>query len=158
MRTVEESIRGLCGSKVEVVKSEVGDIIIDIIDSRDTRSVMRLLRDHSGLMFKCIVDMTCVDRGSGMEIVYELLSVSKVMRVRVKSSVEGEIETISDIFKGADWLEREVYDMFGVFFIGHKDLRRLLTDYGFKGNALRKDFRGAVEVKYDEEKKCVVVR
>ena len=154
-----EELKGLFGEKVEIIKTNVGEIIIEVLDKKDIVKVMKILKDHTGLEYKGIVDITCVDYKDRMKMVYELLSIRNSMRIRVRSELRKEesveIESISGVFKGADWLEREVYDMFGVYFINHKDLRRLLTDYGFKGNALKKDFKGGYEVKYDEEKKVV---
>lgn len=150
-------MKGIFGSKVEIIESE--DLVLNVLRGEDIVSVIRILRDHTGFDCKSIVDITCVDWKSELEIVYELMSIKYNKRVRVKCLLVGkdyEVESIFKLFGGANWLEREVYDMFGVYFVNHPDLRRLLTDYGFKGKALRKDFRGGYELKYDEEKKSVV--
>ena len=125
--------------------------------------VLRFLRDDPSCRFVCFTDICGVDypeRAQRFEVVYHLLSPSINARVRVKAPVgEGEtIPSVIEVFPGAEWFEREVYDMYGVFFTGHPDLRRILTDYGFSGHPLRKDFpvTGFVEVRYDEDRKRVV--
>ncbi|KAG2368175.1 hypothetical protein BDR07DRAFT_1391443 [Suillus spraguei] len=125
--------------------------------------VLTFLRDHSQCQFKSIVDITAVDfpeREKRFEVVYNMLSIKHAGRIRVKTYA-GEADPVPSsvsVFSGADWYERETWDMFGVFFTGHPDLRRILTDYGFEGHPLRKDFplSGYTEVRYDEERKRVV--
>lgn len=126
-------------------------------------TVFEFLKHHTAAQFKTVMDVTAVDfpsRANRFEIVYNLLSVRHNSRIRVKTyaSETTPVPTISHIFQGANWYERETYDMFGIFFEGHPDLRRILTDYGFEGYPLRKDFplTGYTEVRYDEEKKRVV--
>lgn len=125
--------------------------------------VLKFLRDHTAAQYKLVADITAVDfpsRENRFEIVYNLLSVRYNSRIRVKTyaSETSSVPSISRLFEGANWFERETYDMFGVLFTGHPDLRRILTDYGFEGHPLRKDFplTGYTEVRYDEEKKRVV--
>jgi NADH dehydrogenase (ubiquinone) Fe-S protein 3 len=100
-------------------------------------------------------------RAQRFEVVYNLLSVRHNARVRVKTYADeaSAVPSATRLFEGANWYEREVYDLFGVFFAGHPDLRRIMTDYGFDGHPLRKDFpmTGYTEVRYDEEKKRIVV-
>ena len=111
-----------------------------------------------------VADITAVDyptRDFRFEVVYNLLSVRHNSRIRVKTYA-GEatpVPSITSLYDGANWYEREVYDLFGVFFVGHPDLRRIMTDYGFDGHPLRKDFplTGYTEIRYDEEKKRIVV-
>ena len=111
-----------------------------------------------------VADITAVDyptRDQRFEVVYNLLSVRHNSRIRVKTYA-GEatpVPSITSLYDGANWYEREVYDLFGVFFVGHPDLRRIMTDYGFDGHPLRKDFplTGYTEIRYDEEKKRIVV-
>jgi NADH dehydrogenase (ubiquinone) Fe-S protein 3 len=110
-----------------------------------------------------VSDITAADyptRDQRFEIVYNLLSVRHNARIRVKTYADeaSPVPSITSVFDGANWYEREVYDMFGVFFIGHPDLRRIMTDYGFEGHPLRKDFplTGYTELRYDEEKKRIV--
>ena len=125
--------------------------------------VLTYLRDDSGCQFKQLVDVCGVDfpeREERFEVVYNLLSLTHNQRVRVKVSV-GEDEPVPSatvVFSGANWFERETWDMYGVPFAGHPDLRRMLSDYGFEGHPLRKDFplTGYVEMRYDDEAKRVV--
>lgn len=111
-----------------------------------------------------VADITAVDfptRDQRFEVVYNLLSVRHNARIRVKTYADEAtpVPSITSLYDGANWYEREVYDMFGVFFVDHPDLRRILTDYGFDGHPLRKDFplTGYTEIRYDEEKKRIVV-
>ncbi|KAK6904561.1 NADH dehydrogenase (ubiquinone) Fe-S protein 3 [Kwoniella mangroviensis CBS 10435] len=124
---------------------------------------LTFLRDHTQCQYKQVMDITAVDfpsRVNRFEIVYHLLSVAHQSRIRVKTYADEVTPVPSSVgvFNGANWYEREVWDMYGVFFSGHPDLRRILTDYGFEGHPLRKDFplTGYSEVRYDEEKKRVV--
>ena len=124
---------------------------------------VRHLRSDPNCLFTTLVDITAVDwpeREQRFEIVYHFLSMPLNQRIRVKAHVrEGEmVPSIVSVFPVADWYEREVFDMYGVLFSGHPDLRRILTDYGFRGHPLRKDFptTGYVEVRYDEVQKRVV--
>ncbi|KAI8853083.1 hypothetical protein BC829DRAFT_383725 [Chytridium lagenaria] len=110
-----------------------------------------------------VVEIAGVDyptRPNRFEVVYQLLSVRYNTRISVKTycSEVSPVPSISSIYNGANWMEREAYDMYGIFFTGHPDLRRILTDYGFEGYPLRKDFplTGYVEVRYDEERKRVI--
>jgi NADH-quinone oxidoreductase subunit C len=131
--------------------------------AQDIVKVMTFLRDDDRCQFWMFVDVTAVDwpsRERRFDVVYHLLSPKQNTRIRVKIAVaEGEtVPSIIDVFPGANWFEREAYDLYGVPFTGHPDMRRLLTDYGFEGHPLRKDFplTGFVEVRYDDEQKRVV--
>ena len=124
---------------------------------------LTLLRDDHNCQFKQLVDLTAVDHPDQAErfvVVYNLLSLKLNQRVRVKLSTDEDtpVASVAGVFSSAIWLEREAWDMFGIFFSGHPDLRRILTDYGFEGHPLRKDFplTGFKEVRYDEEQKRVV--
>lgn len=125
--------------------------------------VLKFLRDDTLCRFIQLMDICGVDhpeRGKRFDVVYHLLSMHNNQRIRVKAAV-GEDETIPsviDIFPCANWFEREAFDMYGVVFTGHPDMRRLLTDYGFEGYPLRKDFplTGYTEVRYDDQEKRVV--
>jgi NADH-quinone oxidoreductase subunit C len=127
----------------------------------DIVNVIRYLRDEQ--QFVSFIDATAVDwpgRERRFDVVYHLLSPYKNQRIRVRAEV-GEDETVQSIigiFPGADWFERETYDLYGIPFVGHPDMRRILTDYGFEGHPLRKDFplTGFVEVRYDDQQKRVV--
>jgi NADH-quinone oxidoreductase subunit C len=123
--------------------------------------VMTTLRDRFG--FQQLLDVCGVDypdREERFEVVYHLLSMTRNARLRVKVTTDEvqPVPTIVGVYPAADWFEREAFDMYGMLFSGHPDMRRLLTDYGFQGHPLRKDFpmTGYVEVRYDEEQKRVV--
>ena len=122
---------------------------------------LRLLRDQEG--FQVLIDVCGADypeRDRRFDVVYHLLSLTRNLRIRVKVEADEDtaVPSVTGVFPNADWYERETFDMYGVFFDGHPDLRRILTDYGFHGHPLRKDFpmTGYVEVRYDEELKRVV--
>ncbi len=126
-------------------------------------SVMQFLRDDPLAKFLVLIDLCGVDypnRAKRFDVVFHLLSMHNNTRIRVKARVgEGDtIPSITRVFPCADWFEREAFDMYGIVFSGHPDMRRILTDYGFEGYPLRKDFplTGHVEVRYDDEKKRVV--
>ncbi|XP_038621077.1 NADH dehydrogenase [ubiquinone] iron-sulfur protein 3, mitochondrial [Tachyglossus aculeatus] len=125
--------------------------------------VLTFLKNHMNAQFKSLADLTAVDvptRQNRFEIVYNLLSLRFNSRVRVKTYTDEltPIESSVAVHKAANWYEREIWDMFGVFFFNHPDLRRILTDYGFEGHPFRKDFplSGYVELRYDDEVKRVV--
>ena len=157
----------------EYIAAKAGDSVsswsillneLSIVTSRDNLlALMKLLRDDSNCLFKVMIDVTAADypeRPERFEVVYNLLSISHNQRIRVKTSTDENtpVPSVVPLFNAAGWFEREVWDMFGVFFTDHPDLRRMLTDYGFEGHPLRKDFplTGYVEVRYDEEQKRVV--
>lgn len=125
---------------------------------------LEYLKNHTNAQYKVLVDVTAVDypsRELRFEVVYNLLSIQYNSRIRVKTVVD-EITPISSattVFSSAAWWEREIWDMFGIFFSNHPDLRRILTDYGFQGHPLRKDFplTGFKEVRYDDSEKRVVI-
>jgi NADH dehydrogenase (ubiquinone) Fe-S protein 3 len=126
--------------------------------------VISFLKYHTAAEYTCVVDITAVDfptRDQRFEVVYNLLSVRHNSRIRVKTYADEAtpVPSITSLYDGANWYEREVYDLFGVFFVGHPDLRRIMTDYGFDGHPLRKDFplTGYTEIRYDEEKKRIVI-
>jgi len=135
------------------VTAKAGDIV----------AVMRFLRDDPRCQFICLIDVTAVDypsREHRFDVVYHLLSPKQNLRIRVKAPTDEDtaVPSIIEVFPATEWFEREVYDLYGVVFTGHPDMRRLLTDYGFEGHPLRKDFplTGFVEVRYDDELKRVV--
>lgn len=125
--------------------------------------VLRFLRDDARCLFSCLIDIAGVDypeRQRRFEVVYHLLSPRQNLRVRVKTSTDEQtpVPSVVSLFPAANWFEREAFDLYGILFSDHPDLRRLLTDYGFRGHPLRKDFplTGHVEVRYDDDKKRVV--
>ncbi|AUH62785.1 NADH-quinone oxidoreductase subunit C [Paracoccus zhejiangensis] len=125
--------------------------------------LVEFLRTDTNCRFSTLVDITAVDhpaRGQRFDMVWHLLSMYRNQRIRLKANVREDelVPSLIGIFPAANWFEREVFDMFGIMFSGHPDLRRILTDYGFRGHPLRKDFptTGYVEVRYDEVEKRVV--
>lgn len=125
--------------------------------------VVTFLRDDARCQFISIIDVCGADypsRAKRFDVVYHLLSPKQNVRIRLKVQADEEtlVPSLTGVFPGADWFERETYDLYGVLFSGHPDLRRILTDYGFEGHPLRKDFplTGFVEVRYDDEAKRVI--
>jgi NADH-quinone oxidoreductase subunit C len=139
-----------------------GELTITAV-AGDIVKVATFLRDDERCQFWNFVDITAIDwpgREKRFDVVYHLLSPKQNKRIRVKVETDEAtpVPSIIDVFPGANWFEREAYDLYGVLFTGHPDMRRLLTDYGFEGHPLRKDFplTGFVEVRYDDEQKRVV--
>jgi NADH-quinone oxidoreductase subunit C len=139
-----------------------GELTIDAEADR-IETVMKFLRDDKKWQFINFIDICGVDyptREKRFDVVYHLLSPVKNVRVRVKVQTDENtpVPSVTGIFPGANWFEREAYDLYGILFTGHPDMRRLLTDYGFDGHPLRKDFplTGFVEVRYDDQEKRVV--
>lgn len=141
----------------------INDELIIHSDPKHVKNLIYFLKNHTSCQFTQLVDMIGVDypeRKNRFEVVYNLLSINYNSRIKVKTFTDEltPIDSVTDIFRSAGWYEREVWDMYGVYFIGNPDLRRILTDYGFEGHPLRKDFplSGYTEVRYDEEHKRVV--
>ena len=139
-----------------------GEIVITTEPQHIVR-VLRFLRDDNECEFRMLASLCGVDypdREKRFDVVYNLLSLSQNIRIRVKLMVaENEfVPTATGVFSTAGWFEREAWDLYGIYFDGHPDLRRILTDYGFEGHPLRKDFplTGHVELRYDEEQRRVV--
>jgi NADH-quinone oxidoreductase subunit C len=157
-----DHIKAKLAQDVLATEIRLGELMVTV--RRDAIvQVLTWLRDDPECLFKQLVDLCGVDRperAERFEVVYNLLSLKFNRRIRVKvSAAEGEsVPSATAAFGSANWFEREVWDMFGVPFTGHPDLRRILTDYGFEGHPLRKDFplTGYVEVRYDDEQKRVV--
>jgi NADH-quinone oxidoreductase subunit C len=148
----------------DVIRSEIvrGELILWVKRPAIVR-VLAFLRDDPRMLFKQLVDLCGVDypeRAERFEVVYNLLSLRHNRRIRVKLATDENepVPSVTGVFSSANWYERETWDLFGVYFSDHPDLRRLLTDYGFEGHPLRKDFplTGYVEVRYDEDQKRVV--
>ena len=140
----------------------LGELVVSV-KAEGIARVMAFLRDDVNCRFKQLMDICGVDypeRVPRFEVVYNLLSLINNNRVRVKVETDEDtpVPTVTEVFSAADWWERETWDLFGIFFSGHTDLRRILTDYGFDGHPLRKDFPLTVyvEVRYDDELKRVV--
>jgi len=144
------------------VEIQHGQLIVRV--KRDAVvSIMTFLRDDPKCLFKVMADLCGVDypdRPERFEVVYNLLSLKLNQRIRVKvtSDEESLVPSITGVYSAAGWFEREAWDLYGIYFSDHPDLRRILTDYGFEGHPMRKDFplTGYVEVRYDEEQKRVV--
>ena len=150
------------GGDVAAVEVANGELIIGVRREAIER-VLQFLRDDAACSFKLLLDVCGVDypdRAERFEIVYNLLSLNHNHRVRVKVSTDDAtpVPTVSAVFSTANWFEREVWDLYGVFFDNHPDLRRIMTDYGFQGHPLRKDFplTGYVEPRYDNAQKRVI--
>jgi NADH-quinone oxidoreductase subunit C len=157
-QTVAEALGGAVIDR----KVEGGELTVTA-KAADIVKVVTFLRDDERCRFVNIIDVTAVDwpqREKRFDVVYHFLSPTKNARIRVKLETDEAtpVPSIIDVFPGANWHERETYDLYGVLFTGHPDLRRLLTDYGFQGHPLRKDFplTGFVEVRWDDEQKRVV--
>jgi len=148
----------------EIVSTDLADDELSVVVSPgDIVRVLTFLRDDVNCQFKLLMDVCGVDhpdREERFDVVYNLLSLPHNMRIRVKVRIgEGlAVPSVTGIFSSAGWWEREAWDLFGIYFSGHPDLRRIMTDYGFEGHPLRKDFplTGYVEVRYDDEQKRVV--
>jgi len=143
----------------EVVRGE----LTVLARAADVVKVATFLRDDPACQFVCIIDITAIDwpgREQRFDVVYHFLAPRLNQRIRLKVQTDEvtPVPSLIDVFKGADWFERETYDLYGVLFTGHPDMRRILTDYGFQGYPLRKDFplTGFVEVRWDDEQKRVV--
>jgi NADH-quinone oxidoreductase subunit C len=139
-----------------------GELTLDI-ELGEIARVLKFLRDGPNCQFKMLIDICGVDwpqREKRFDVVYHLLSLSKNHRIRVKLETDENtpVATVVPLFPAANWFEREAFDMYGITFADHPDLRRLLTDYGFSGFPLRKDFplTGHVELRYDDDLKRVV--
>ncbi|WP_347139943.1 NADH-quinone oxidoreductase subunit C [Paracoccus sp. SSK6] len=157
-----EHLKLRCGDQVLEATVAFGELTVTstlsgIVD------LIEFLRSDSSCRFSTLVDITAVDypeRPQRFDVVWHLLSMYQNHRIRVKIAIREDeiVPSMTRIFPCANWFEREVFDMFGILFSGHPDLRRILTDYGFSGYPLRKDFptTGYVEVRYDESEKRVV--
>jgi NADH-quinone oxidoreductase subunit C len=160
LAALAERTRNLHGEKIQNHTLAFGDLSLEVGRDHLIEVITHL---HDGEGFISFVDVCGVDypeRTERFDVVYHLLSPRQNLRIRIKVRTDEAtpVPSITGIFPGANWFERETYDLFGILFSGHPDLRRILTDYGFDGNPLRKDFptTGYVEVRYDEERKRVV--
>jgi NADH-quinone oxidoreductase subunit C len=156
------TIKGACGASVTGYDVVRGELTVHA-KAADIVKVATFLKTDAACQFICIIDVTAIDwpgREQRFDVVYHFLSPRLNQRVRVKITTDEAtpVASLVKLFRGADWFERETYDLYGVLFTGHPDMRRILTDYGFEGHPLRKDFplTGFVEVRYDDEQKRVV--
>ncbi|MCQ0092616.1 NADH-quinone oxidoreductase subunit C [Roseovarius sp. M141] len=158
------------GSHIEMKRADCvlgwsvanGELTVDVALS-SIRGLVEFLKTDSTCRFSTLVDITAVDypeRAKRFDVVYHFLSMYQNQRIRLRVAARADdmVPSITEIHRSANWFEREVFDMFGLLFSGHPDLRRILTDYGFRGHPLRKDFptSGYTEVRYDEAQKRVV--
>ena len=167
---LEAALKGALGDRIKHFKRALGEITITV-SAADYLAVARQLRDDASLKFEQLIDLAGIDFSTYRDQAWDgprycavshLLSVSLNWRLRLKVFAPDDdvpvVASVNDIWAGANWFEREAFDMVGLIFEGHNDLRRILTDYGFIGHPLRKDFpvSGHVEMRYDAEKKRVV--
>lgn len=162
LKELGEHIAGSLENEVTGFDIAFGELTV-LARAEQIVKVMKFLRDDSACQFTVLLDVCGVDypgRAKRFDVVYHLLSLHQNHRVRVKVKADEEtpVPSVIEVFPSANWYERETFDMYGVLFSDHPDLRRLLTDYGFTGHPLRKDFplTGYVEVRYDEEQKRVI--
>lgn len=170
IQATQEAVLAALGDAVLSARVALGELTVWVSAAR-YHQVCRTLRDAPGCLFEQLIDLCGVDYldypqgsvdGKRYCVVLHLLSVSNNQRMRLKVSATDDdapiLPSVTDIWSGANWFEREAFDLFGVVFEGHEDLRRILTDYGFVGHPMRKDFplSGHVEMRYDPEQKRVV--
>jgi len=172
--TLSAAITKVLSDRLVSLRNHFDEITITI-NQADSQATFELLRDHAALGFDTLMDLCGIDyltysdkpleenpQGRRFAVVYHLLSVKLNQRLRVKVFADNDefpvVNSVTDVWPTANWFEREAFDLFGIIFIGHPDLRRILTDYGFIGNPFRKDFpiTGNVEMRYDEGQKRVI--
>ncbi len=162
LEALAEALKTALPDAVLRVRIALGELTVTLERAR-IRDAAAWLRDDPAWRFKILIDICGADypeRADRFEVVYHFLSMHENLRVRLKTTTDATttVPSIVSVFPAANWYEREAFDLYGILFEGHPDLRRLLTDYGFSGHPLRKDFplTGFVEVRYDEEQKRVV--
>ena len=162
LKELGDYISGSLGDVVTDVECRLDELIITI-KREDILGVLKFLRDDANCQFKQLMDLCGVDFPEEDErfcVVYNLLSLTHNNRIRVKTWTDENtpVASATQLFSSAGWWERETWDLYGIYFADHPDLRRILTDYGFEGHPLRKDFplTGYVELRYDDEQKRVV--
>jgi NADH-quinone oxidoreductase subunit C len=155
-------VEPLLGAKIISQSIAFGELTV-VVPASDIVPVLTALRDDSQCLFEVLIDICGVDypeREKRFDVVYHLLSPRRNQRIRVKceANEDAAVPSAVAVFPAANWFEREAYDLYGILFSGHPDLRRILTDYGFQGHPMRKDFplTGYVEVRYDDAQKRVV--
>jgi len=175
LESLAETLRGILGEKLAGLQIQHAEVTIGV-RAEDILGVSETLRDNSQLRFDTLIDLCGVDystygedlsakqslRNKRFAVIYHLLSVELNQRIRVRVLAESNefpaVNSVAEIWPVANWFEREAFDLYGIVFTGHPDLRRILTDYGFIGNPFRKDFplTGHVEMRYDAEQKRVI--
>jgi NADH-quinone oxidoreductase subunit C len=166
---LEKAVDAALGARLKSKTIDRGELTIEV-DAADINAVGRILRDDASVAFSTLLDLIGIDyqgyangwEGRRYAVVYVLLSIEHNWRVRVRAFCPNDefpsLETIIGVWPSANWYEREAFDLYGIVFKGHPDLRRILTDYGFMGHPFRKDFpiAGYVEMRYDPEQKRVI--
>ncbi len=170
LATLQAALESVLGDKIQKLKQQFGEITIEVA-AADYYAVAKTLHDHPELRFEQLIDLCGLDYSTYKDGGYEglryavashLLSVNKNWRLRLKVFCPDDafpcVPAVTSIWNSANWFEREAFDLFGIIFDGHEDLRRILTDYGFIGHPMRKDFptSGNVEMRYDAEQKRVI--
>jgi NADH-quinone oxidoreductase subunit C len=162
LTALAEAAKAALPDAVLDTKFAVGELTLTVARAK-LPAMLTFLRDDPAWLFKTLIDICGVDfpkRAERFDVVYHLLSIHKNLRVRLKISTDeaSPVPSVVGIHPAANWFEREAFDLYGILFDGHPDLRRILTDYGFRGHPLRKDFplTGFVELRYNEEQKRVV--
>ena len=170
LETLSQNLQVHFGDKLKSVKLALGELTIEVA-AADYLAVMTTLRDAADLQFEEIIDLCGVDystygdgawQGKRFAAVSHLLSISHNWRLRVRVFAEDDefpaVDSVTGVWASANWFEREAFDLFGIAFVGHEDLRRILTDYGFIGHPFRKDFpiSGHVEMRYDPDQARVI--
>jgi NADH-quinone oxidoreductase subunit C len=170
LETLEAALRNALGSQIQSLNVGLGEITVKV-SSQDYLPAMRTLRDNADLRFEELIDLCGVDystygdgawEGERYAVTTHLLSIKHNWRVRVRTFAPDDdmpvVPSVMEIWNAANWYEREAFDLLGIIFDGHNDLRRILTDYGFIGHPFRKDFpvSGYVEMRYDPEQKRVI--
>jgi NADH-quinone oxidoreductase subunit C len=169
LATLQSALGAALGDRMRKPVADRGQLTIEV-DARELTSAMRTLRDDGTLAFSVMIDLVGVDyrgfdnswEGPRFAAIYNLLSIEHNQRLRVKVFCADDdfpsLDSVIDVWPSANWFEREAFDLYGIVFQGHPDLRRILTDYGFMGHPFRKDFpvAGYVEMRYDPEQKRVI--
>ncbi|WP_373699333.1 NADH-quinone oxidoreductase subunit C [Neisseria dentiae] len=170
VKTLHETVARVLGGKASKIIEALGEITVECLPE-NYLEIMTTLRDHADLHFESLVDLCGVDystyknepwEGKRFAVVSQLVSVKNNQRIRVRVWAQDDdfpvVDSVTEIYNSADWYEREAFDLYGILFNNHPDLRRILTDYGFVGHPFRKDFpiSGFVEMRYDEAEKRVI--
>jgi NADH-quinone oxidoreductase subunit C len=169
LETFSERVRQRFAGAIDSCALALGELTVEVPPAQ-LPAVCRALRDEPEFSFKMLIDLCGVDyleygqggrSGPRFAVVYHLLSLDHNRRIRLRARLDDDnplVASVTDIWAGANWFERETFDLFGILFDGHPDLRRILTDYGFIGHPFRKDFplSGNVEMRYDPEKRRVI--
>jgi NADH-quinone oxidoreductase subunit C len=170
LETLSQNLQKHFGDKLASLKLALGEVTVEVA-AADYLAVMTVLRDEPGLGFEEVSDLCGVDystygdgtwNGRRFAVVSHLLSITNNWRLRVRVFAEDDefpvVDSVTGVWKSVNWFEREAFDLFGIAFVGHDDLRRILTDYGFIGHPFRKDFpiSGHVEMRYDPDQGRVI--